>query len=243
MQQHWLGLRPEDLSDDDQILLTRDRKLSAVHRVELNFGIHLENLPFLGRVIVMDDVKNYAERMGPFSEPRQDRTWLFGLPLILLVVGMLGVMAFSNKSARDPRAVGSFPSQPGVVSSLVGQPVAVSMTVWAGQATGSRPVMEGLAVQRNEGLVLELHVQGSGHAVVGNGQTGERVFPLDGKVFFIEDGTYRVGRNSAEVFRFSHAADAIHLRTYFCPSPLDDFPSSTPSGCQSTDFRLHYFDE
>lgn len=243
MQQHWLGLRPEDLSDADRTLLTRDRKLSAVHRAELNFGMHLENLPFLGRVNVLDDVKNYAERMGPFAEPRRDRTWLFGLPLVLIVLGMLGVMAFSNKPAHDPRAVGSFTNKAPPVSTIKGEPTAVSMSVWAGQTTGSRPVMDGMAVQRIEGLVLELHAQGSGHAVVGNAQTGERIFPLDGKVFFIEDGTYRVGRDYAEIFRFSNDSDAIQLRTYFCQSPLEGFPLATPRGCQSTDFQLHYFDE
>jgi hypothetical protein len=156
---------------------------------------------------------------------------------------MLTVMAFSNKPAQDPRAVGSFTNKAPAVSTIEGEPAAVSMSVWAGQTTGSRPVMDGMAVQRTEGLVLELHVQGSGHAVVGNGQTGERIFPLDGKVFFIDNGTYRIGRQYAEIFHFSDASDVIQLRTYFCQSPLEGFPLVTPPGCQSTNFQLHYFDE
>jgi hypothetical protein len=243
MQQNWLGLRPEDLSDAERTLLARDRKLSAVHRAELNFGMHLENLPYLGRVLVLDDVKNYAVRMGPFSEAKKDRSWLLGLPLVLVVVAMGGVMAFSNKAGRDPLSQSSFIQATPAVSKLVGEPGAVSMTAWAGHATGSRPVIEGSAIQRTEGLMLELHVRGSGHAVIGNVQSGERLFPLDEALFFIEDGTYRVGRKRAAVFRFTDSADQIHLRSYFCAAPVVGFPLSLPAGCQVAEFGLHFFDE
>lgn len=243
MQQNWLGLRPEDLGDADRTLLARDRKLSAVHRAELNFGLHLENLPYLGRVLVLDDVQNYAARMGPFSEAKKNRTWLLGLPLVIVTVGMLGVMAFSNKAGRDPLSQNSFVKNAPAVSILVGEPGAISMTAWAGRATGSRPVIEGSAIQRAEGLMLELHVQGSGHAVIGNVQSGERLFPLDEDLFFIEEGTYRVGRDRAVVFRFAGSTDQIHLRTYFCTDPVEGFPAVKPAGCQVAEFDLHFLHE
>jgi hypothetical protein len=243
MQQNWLGLRPEDLNDPDRTLLARDRKLSAVHRAELNFGMHLENLPYLGRVIVLDDVKNYAERMGPFSLPKRDRTWIFGLPLVVVVVVMLGVMAFSNKAGRDPLSQASFVQTTPPVTNDVGEPVAISMTAWAGQTTGSRPVTEGSEIQRTERLMLELHVQGDGHAVIGNVQTGERLFPLDNAAFFIKEGTHPVGRQKAAVFHFSDSAEQIHLKSYFCPNPIDGFPAKTPVGCQVAEFGLRFLDE
>ena len=89
MQQNWLGLRPDDLGEQERTQLERDLQLSAVHRAELNFGQHLEQLPYLGRVIVLDDIRTYAERMGPFSSGKKSLTWLYGLPLVLVVFGML----------------------------------------------------------------------------------------------------------------------------------------------------------
>jgi len=248
MQQNWLGLRPEDLTDGDRTSLERDLQLSAVHRAELNFGGQLENLPYLGRVIVLDDVRNYSERMGPFSEKRRDKTWLYGLPLVLVVIIMVVSLALSNKGARDPVSVTSFLTNNSISpsSDLTGEPLAVSLTVWADQSTGERPVTDGQEIQRAELLVLEVHVQGSGHVVIGEVYGGDRLYPLkaDSELFFADkSGVYRVGpRDRPKRFGFPENVSRVQLRAYFCGQAIDGFPASTPPGCQSADFNLSFTD-
>jgi hypothetical protein len=101
--------------------------------------------------------------------------------------------------------------------------------------------MEGQEIQRTESLVLHVHVQGSGHVVIGEVSTGERLFPLDSKPFFIDEGVHRVGREQAFVFQFPRSQSRVQLRALFCAQPVEGFPSGLPAGCHSTDFNLSFF--
>ena len=236
MQQNWLGLRPEDLGDHERSQLERDLQLSAIHRAELTFGQNLEALPYLGRVIVFDDIRTYAERMGPFGTKKKSMTWIYGLPLIAVVFGMLLFLALTNDRGKVPVAASEGPAlQPEY--NFVGEPEAISITGWAVQSTGERPLVAGEEIQVNERLGLQVSVKGSGHVVVGNAGTGERLFPVDGLPLFYEEGAYKIGRRQGfQFFSFPAGTGRVTLRAYSCVDPLPDWPAELPKGCVTSDF-------
>lgn len=237
MQQNWLGLRPEDLGDQERSQLERDLQLSAIHRAELTFGQNLERLPYSGRVIVFDDIRTYAERMGPFAKKRKSMTWLYGLPLVGIVFGMLLILALTNNRGKVPAGVkGITAPQPEYY--LVGEPEAISLTGWAVQATGERPLVEGEDIQVNENLGLQVSVKGSGHVVVGDLDRGQRLFPMDDLPLFFEEGAYKVGRQGFEFFDFSSRVGRVKLRAVSCVDPMEGWPAMVPQGCVVADFEF-----
>ena len=237
MQQNWLGLRPEDLGDHERTQLERDLQLSAIHRAELTFGQNLESLPYPGRVVVLDDIRTYADRMGPFSKKKRPMTWIYGLPLVGVVFGMLLILALTNQRGKNPATLDGV-ATPQPEYNLVGEPEAVSITAWAVQRTGERPLIAGEDIQRSERLGLQVSVKGSGHVVVGDLNRAKRLFPVDGRPLFLEEGAYKVGRDGFEFFDFGGRTGPVALRALSCVDPVQNWPAMVPQGCIYSDFEF-----
>lgn len=241
MQQNWLGMRPEDLSDQERTLLERDLQLSAVHRAELNFGDQLANLPYLGGVVVLDDVRNYAERMGPFEAPKRANTWIYGLPILVVVALMLIVMAVSNRTAQSPPSVSRDSSAQIDQMALVGQPEGVLLEASARGLSGvERRIDSGHSVFASDRIAFAVQAKGTGHVVLGDVRTGERLFPDADRTMFVESGE----QSLPYVYQLPATEKSVELRVLFCskPVPGDRFPQQVPEDCRSRSFQLNRFD-
>ena len=241
MQQNWLGMRPEDLAEQERTMLERDLQLSAVHRAELNFGGQLANLPYLGRVIVLDDIRNYAERMGPFEPPKRPNPWIYGIPLLVVVALMLIVMAVTNRKAQSPpEDAGSGVFQTNQMG-LIGEPEGVLIGAFAKGLTGKkRPIDSGHSVYPSDCIEFNLQVKGNGHVLLGDVDTGQRLFPAGGTTMFIESGENRL----PYVYQLPVGANVVQLRVLFCSRPVlgEGFPEQVPADCSSRRFDLNRFE-
>ena len=241
MQQNWLGMRPEDLAEQERAMLERDLQLSAVHRAELNFGDQLANLPYLGGVVVLDDVRSYAEKMGPFQAPKRTNPWIYGVPLLVVVALMLIVMAVSNRTAQNPPSkVSDAPAQVDPLT-LVGEPEGVLLEASARGLSGSeRRIDSGHSVFLSDRIAFTVQAKGSGHVLLGDVTAGTRLFPGSGRTVFIESGEL------ALPFSYQFPADlkSVTLRVLFCSKPVsgEGFPQQVPADCKSQGFDLNRYD-
>ncbi len=239
MYRDWIGIRPEDLSEANRNELEHDHGLAAIHRAELNLGLQLRGLPATSRLLTLKDVSDYETAMGPFVQEETRVAWLYGVPVFVVCLAGLTLLILSNNGSRVPFSEGGFLAEEVAsrVSAMPGDPMGVSISIEAHQASGDRALPQMATLRGFESAKLTIHVAGSGYLRIYDLDESARLYPVDNEPWFVLEGSRVLGGDTPLLFMPSEFSLSRNFLAALCEQP--DVPvdlsaiadSFTQEGC------------
>ena len=232
----WLGMRPEDLSLDEQDQLDADLSLAAMHRAELQLGLQLVDLPTTGRVITMADVREFGATLGETGGDEVNTTFrlvLYGATVLAVV--MVGLSFFGGRAPEvSEEGVTLGEMRRALPTGQRGDPDAFGLSASAFYAGEMRTIQAGQSFQFGEEALLEIDVRGSGYCYLGIEGQDDTLFPMGGAHWFVTEGSWPLGGSDGQPLVTIRRPDesVVTLGALLCTDPVDGgYVEPAPEGC------------
>ncbi len=227
---HWLGLRPEDLTESEREALAGDPVLAERHAEELALGAEVATLdaptegPEADRVLARLEARKQPPRGGGRAGPAGLAVGLGLAAAVLLTWLPAGEEETSPMRDRGPGA----------------SPATVVLRAAAEGPRGLRVLRSGDIIGLEERVVFEVWTSSEGFLVLRDADSRALLDPERTAPWSASAGRHPFGRPAPLSWRPDVATDTTLVQVAWCPEPPADPAGDLGAACVTSELALRW---